>query len=184
MAIQTSENWKQQKYIPSIRANVLKICKVADKMAYANSGDPDQTAPEGAVWSGSTLFAILLGILRNTCIKNKIRPKMYGIKCSIFFFTVTIGIIYLHAKLSYFVCLVLVVLSFWTFQQLFFTSFGAWIIKKKKKKKNMFTQSIGFKTWANRVDPECGIWLGSILYATHPVVLDTSIGSKMDLFKL
>ena len=26
-------------------------------MAYANSADPDQTAPEGAVWSGSTLFA-------------------------------------------------------------------------------------------------------------------------------
>ena len=23
----------------------------------ANSEDPDQTAPEGAVWSGSTLFA-------------------------------------------------------------------------------------------------------------------------------
>ena len=27
-------------------------------MAYANSADPDQTAPSGAVWSGSTLFAI------------------------------------------------------------------------------------------------------------------------------
>ena len=25
---------------------------------YANSMDPDQTAPYGAVWSGSTLFAI------------------------------------------------------------------------------------------------------------------------------
>ena len=25
----------------------------------ANSADPDQTAPGGAVWSGSTLFAIL-----------------------------------------------------------------------------------------------------------------------------
>ena len=25
-------------------------------MAYENSADPDQTAPEGAVWSGSTLF--------------------------------------------------------------------------------------------------------------------------------
>ena len=32
-------------------------------MAYANSADPDQTAPSGAVWSGSTLFAIILGIL-------------------------------------------------------------------------------------------------------------------------
>ena len=30
--------------------------KFCDKMAYANSADPDQTAPEGAVWSGSTLL--------------------------------------------------------------------------------------------------------------------------------
>ena len=29
-------------------------------MTYANSADPDQTAPQGAVWSGSTLFAIPL----------------------------------------------------------------------------------------------------------------------------
>ena len=29
-------------------------------MTYANNVDPDQTAPEGAVWSGSTLFAIPL----------------------------------------------------------------------------------------------------------------------------
>ena len=40
-------------------------------MTYANSGDPDQTDPEGAVWSGSTLFAIPLSILRNNCIKKK-----------------------------------------------------------------------------------------------------------------
>ena len=46
--------------------------KVVDKMAYANSADPDQTAPEGAVWSGSILFAIPLIILRNNCIKRKI----------------------------------------------------------------------------------------------------------------
>ena len=26
-----------------------RLCKVSDKMAYANSADPDQTAPEGAV---------------------------------------------------------------------------------------------------------------------------------------
>ena len=31
---------------------------MSDKMTYANSVDPAQTAPEGAVWSGSTLFAI------------------------------------------------------------------------------------------------------------------------------
>ena len=45
--------------------------KVSDKMTCVNSADPDQTAPEGAVWSGSTLFAIPLSILRNNCIKNK-----------------------------------------------------------------------------------------------------------------
>ena len=45
---------------------------VSNKRTYANSADPDQTAPEGAVWSGSTLFAIPLCILRNICIKSKI----------------------------------------------------------------------------------------------------------------
>ena len=33
--------------------------KFSDRYAWANSADPDQTAPRGAVWSGSTLFAIL-----------------------------------------------------------------------------------------------------------------------------
>ena len=28
------------------------------RSVWANSADPDQTAPRGAVWSGSTLFAI------------------------------------------------------------------------------------------------------------------------------
>ena len=28
-------------------------------MPYSNSADPDQTAPKGVVWSGSTLFVIL-----------------------------------------------------------------------------------------------------------------------------
>ena len=37
---------------------------VSDKTAYANSADPDQTAPEGAVGSGSTLFANPLRVLR------------------------------------------------------------------------------------------------------------------------
>ena len=41
-------------------------------MAYENSADLDQTAPEGAVWSGSTLFPIPLCILENNCIKSKI----------------------------------------------------------------------------------------------------------------
>ena len=62
----------------NIKKNIyFSICpkisntKVSDKMTYANSADPDQTAPEGAVWSGSTLFAITLNILRNNCIKIK-----------------------------------------------------------------------------------------------------------------
>ena len=33
--------------------------KFSDRQACSNSADPDQTAPRGAVWSGSTLFAIL-----------------------------------------------------------------------------------------------------------------------------
>ena len=31
--------------------------KFLDRQVWANSVDPDQTAPTGAVWSGSTLFA-------------------------------------------------------------------------------------------------------------------------------
>ena len=33
--------------------------KFSDRQACPNSLDPDQTAPQGAVWSGSTLFAIM-----------------------------------------------------------------------------------------------------------------------------
>ena len=40
-------------------------------IAYVNSVDPDQTAPEGGVWSGSTLFAIPLSILSNYSTKSK-----------------------------------------------------------------------------------------------------------------
>ena len=41
-------------------------------MANANSAEPDPTAPEGAVWSGSTQLAIPQRILRNNSIKSKI----------------------------------------------------------------------------------------------------------------
>ena len=34
------------------------VPKFSDRQVWANSADPDQTAPLGAVWSGSTLFAI------------------------------------------------------------------------------------------------------------------------------
>ena len=33
--------------------------KFSDRYVWANSADPDQTVPRGAVWSGSTLFVIL-----------------------------------------------------------------------------------------------------------------------------
>ena len=48
--------WKYGKYPKNSNT------KGSDKMIYANSVDPDQTAPEGAVWSESTLFAIPLNI--------------------------------------------------------------------------------------------------------------------------
>ena len=36
-----------------------KLPSISDKLSIeANSVDPEQTAPIGAVWSGSTLFAI------------------------------------------------------------------------------------------------------------------------------
>ena len=60
----------------------IMYTKVTDKLAYANSADLDQSAPKGAVWSGSTLFAISLIIISNKCIiKSKIEAKKYGIKC-------------------------------------------------------------------------------------------------------
>ena len=35
------------------------MCSITDEFSIeANSVDPEQTAPIGAVWSGSTLFAI------------------------------------------------------------------------------------------------------------------------------
>ena len=37
--------------------NYRNFPKFSDRV-WANSADPDQTAPRGAVWSGSTLFAI------------------------------------------------------------------------------------------------------------------------------
>ena len=47
-------------------------------MAYANSADPDQTAPSGAVWSESTLFAIPPSILRNNCRKGILVQKVWN----------------------------------------------------------------------------------------------------------
>ena len=55
-----------------VKSPRISNTKVSDKMAYANSVDPDQTAPEEAVRSGSILFAIPLSILRDRSIKSKI----------------------------------------------------------------------------------------------------------------
>ena len=38
---------------------IFRCLKFSDRYVWANSADPNQTAPRGAVWSGSTLFAIL-----------------------------------------------------------------------------------------------------------------------------
>ena len=50
--------------------------KHLDKEGWASSADLDQTAPKGAVWSGSTLFAILSVLFETfkdnqTCAKPK-----------------------------------------------------------------------------------------------------------------
>ena len=43
--------------------NVLKFRTLACQKAKTNIADPDQTASEEAVWSGSSLFAIQTSIL-------------------------------------------------------------------------------------------------------------------------
>ena len=47
--------------------------KFSDRQVWANSADPDQTAPRGAVWSGSTLFAIASASFG--CITRKKKPS-------------------------------------------------------------------------------------------------------------
>ena len=44
----------------------------------ANSADPDQTAPEGAVWSGSALFAYV--ILSDSLVFEILGHLPYSIK--------------------------------------------------------------------------------------------------------
>ena len=45
-------------HFQAVKWNYHNDPKFSDRYAWANSADPDQTAPRGAVWSGSTLFAI------------------------------------------------------------------------------------------------------------------------------
>ena len=46
------------------------LCLTFGQGGWANSVDPDQIAPKGAVWSGSTLFAIL-SVLVDTSKDNQ-----------------------------------------------------------------------------------------------------------------
>ena len=46
--------------------------KFSDRQVWANSVDPDQTAPRGAVWSGSTMFAILSALFGHST-RHKIK---------------------------------------------------------------------------------------------------------------
>ena len=48
-------------------------------MDYANSADPDQTASEGAVWSGCTLFAIPLSTFKEE-LHKKVKFRQKSIK--------------------------------------------------------------------------------------------------------
>ena len=41
------------------RSDYRNVPKFSDRQVWANNVDPDWTAPRGAFWSGSTLFAIL-----------------------------------------------------------------------------------------------------------------------------
>ena len=43
-----------------VKCPKLLYTKISDKLAYANSADPDKTVSEESAWSGSTLFAIPL----------------------------------------------------------------------------------------------------------------------------
>ena len=45
-------------YVDYKRQKYHNVHKFSDRQVWANSADPDQTAPRAAVWSGSTLFAI------------------------------------------------------------------------------------------------------------------------------
>ena len=55
------EHWFSWKELVGLRFEAFyhNDPNFSDKQVWANGVDPDQTAPRGAVWSGSPLFAIL-----------------------------------------------------------------------------------------------------------------------------
>ena len=46
----------------------MTLC-FSDRWVWANSADPDQTAPRGAVWSGSFMFAISFASFRQNTLR-------------------------------------------------------------------------------------------------------------------
>ena len=45
------------------------------------------------------------------------------------------------------------------------------------------TESIGHAHEADSIGADCGKWSGSTLFVTHPAILESSTGSKIDLFR-
>ena len=60
--------------------------KISDKMTHASSADPDQTAPEGAFWSGSTPIAVPLSVLT---LKMPRKPASENVACLCWIFLQT-----------------------------------------------------------------------------------------------
>ena len=56
----TTQNWTQ---IPNIQLSYRNDAMFSEGQVWANYSDPDQMAPEGAVWSGTLLFAIVASSL-------------------------------------------------------------------------------------------------------------------------
>ena len=76
--------------IPFEETGLCNDPKFSDRYAWTNSADPDQIAPRGAVWSGSTLFAIPsapfghITLLRATLFK-------FGVITAIFWVSAILG---------------------------------------------------------------------------------------------
>ena len=81
MALQINSDLYVYMYIHYGKWPKILYPKVSYKMAYANSADPDQTAP-GAVWSGSsTVWHSTKCFKKQFPIKRNLGLKKYGIKC-------------------------------------------------------------------------------------------------------
>ena len=54
------------------------VPKFSDRQVWATSADPDKTAPRGAVWSGSTLLAILSASFGCITLRKRHLVKLLG----------------------------------------------------------------------------------------------------------